>query len=167
MNRQISATGKGLITAFLMLVAAVLSFYVLKLPVTGTNQLIPLVIFLGGICWSLFSFKKTTGAATGLKIYFTEGFKTFIVVTLVMALYTFIFYKLNPQILENALKDNEVLALKQGNHTPGEIKTNSEKLRDIFMPMMLTINIAKYLLLGALATLLLSAFLSQKKLKHA
>ncbi len=161
--KNLSATYKGLVIGILMLIIAVITFYILKLPVTGNNQFIPMIIFIAGICWSLLSLKMHTETVVSFKTYFSEGFKTFVVVALIMVTYTFVFYKLNPQILENALKENNVLALKQGNHTPAEIDANSDKLRSIFMPMMLTINTIKYLILGALVSLIGAGFLSQKK----
>jgi hypothetical protein len=164
MMNKISATYKGVITGFLIVLVSLLMFYILKFPVTGNNQFVPLVIFIAGIVWSLFSFRdRSSPEEITFKNFFSEGFKTFIVVTLIMALYTFVFYKLNPQILENSLKENNELILKEGNHTAAEIDANNIKLRNIFMPMMLAINTIKYLFLGALVTLIGAGFLSSKK----
>lgn len=80
-----------------------------------------------------------------------------------MVLYTFVFYKLNPQILENAIKENNTLVMKEGNRTAAEIDANSAKLRSIFMPMMLIITTIKFLILGALVAVIGAGFLSQNQ----
>lgn len=158
--KKINATYKGIFTGALMIVLSIVFFYLLKYPVNGDNQIVILIIYLLGIIWSQLSLKKK-GGIYSFKEYFSEGFKTFIVITLFMVAYTFVFYKLNTQILETAIKDNEALVLKQGDHTPAEITANSDKLRNIFMPMMLAINTIKYLLLGAIVSLIGAGFLSQ------
>ena len=164
--KNISATFKGVITGLLMVVAALCLFYVVKLPVTGKTQFILIAIYLCGIMWSLFSFHKfsnNTPEERKFKQYFSEGFRTFIVVTLIMVVFTYIFYKLNPQILEGVIKENNELIVKGGNKMPAEIADNEKKLRDIFIPGMLMWSIVEYLFLGALVTLIGAGFLSQKK----
>ena len=163
MMKKLNATYKGVVTGVLMIVFSLLFFYVLKFPVNGKNQIVILVLFIAGVLWSLLSFKRNAAATAGFKDYFSEGFKTFIVVALLMAIYTFVFYKLNMQILENTIQENNILVLKQGDHTPAEIEANSEKLRSIFMPMMLAINTLKYLLLGALVSAVAAGFLTPQK----
>ncbi|MEO5942492.1 MAG: DUF4199 domain-containing protein [Ferruginibacter sp.] len=162
--KKINATYKGLIAGILMIGLSVLFFYGLKYPVTGDNQILILLVYVAAIIWSLLALKKRSQAAPlKFKDYFSEGFKTFVVVTLLMVVFTYVFYKLNPQILEDGIKDNNALLLKQGDHTPAEIADNAKKMRDIFMPMMTAINTIKYLIIGALVTVIGAGFLSQKK----
>ena len=78
-------------------------------------------------------------------------------------IYTFVFYKMNPQILEKGIVDNNILIQKEGNRTAIEIQDNANKMRSIFMPMMLSINTIKYLFLGSLISVVSAGFLSQKK----
>lgn len=161
--KNISTTYKGVITGTLMIVLSLLFFYIMKLPANGKNQYIILIVFIAGILWSLISFKLNGPPTLTIKNYFSEGFKTFIVVTLFMAVFTFIFYKLNPQIMENGILENNALILKDGNKTPAEINENADKMRSIFIPMMLAINTIKYLLLGTLISIIAGGFLSQPK----
>jgi hypothetical protein len=131
--------------------------------VNGSNQYMVLLLFIAGIAWTLLDFRQTVRDTAGFKDYFSEGFKCFIVITLLMVIYTFAFYKLNPQIMENGIKENNILVMKEGNHTPAEIEENANKLRNIFMPMMLAINTMKYLFLGALVSLVGAGFLVKRK----
>jgi hypothetical protein len=79
-----------------------------------------------------------------------------------MVLYTFVFYRFNPQILENGIIENNILVAKEGNHTAAEIEVNANKLRNIFMPMMLFLTTVKFIFLGALVTAVTAGFFSQK-----
>jgi hypothetical protein len=117
-----------------------------------------------GLIWVLLDKKKHSGDfQPSLKAYFSEGFKAFMVIALLMAVYTFIFYKLNPQIVEKGIAENNVLIRTQGNKTDAEIHENANKLRSIFMPMMLMLNTIKFLFLGSLISLTIGGLLSQKK----
>ena len=161
--KNLNATYKGVITGLLMIGLSVVFFYGLKLPENGRNQFIVIAVFVVGILWSLVTFRGRASETTGLKDYFSEGFKTFIVVTLFMVVFTFVFYKLNPQILENGIKENNILVMKGGNRTEAELAENAQKMRDIFMPMMLAINTIKYLLIGSLVSLITAVFFIKKK----
>ena len=159
---KISATKKGIIISILIILVSVICFYLLHLPENGNSQYAVSVIFIAGLIWVNYSFKLKNEQAN-FKAYFSEGFKAFIVVTLFMVVYTFIFYKLNPQILENGIIENNILIQKEGNRTAIEIQENANKMRSIFMPMMLSINTIKYLFLGSLISVVSAGFLSQKK----
>ena len=161
--KNISAKNKGIVTGAIMIALSLIFFYKLNLPTNGKNQYVIFLIFIAGILWSLISYNLSGTSEQKLKSYFSEGFKTFIVVTLLMAVFTFIFYKLNPQIMENGILENNKMLLKEGNKTPMEIKENADKLRGIFMPMMVGINIVEYLFLGSLVSLIAGAYLSQQK----
>lgn len=145
----LSATYKGLITAGLMILLSVVLFYGFKLPANGYNQLAVMGIFAAGIFWSLLAVKPKEGMPLKFKDYFSQGFRTFIVITLLMVIYTAVFYKLNPQILEGVIKENEALVAKEGNKTAAEIKANSDSLRSIFMPMTISVTTIIYLALGS------------------
>ena len=159
---KITATYKGLLTGILMILTAAILFYSFRFSEKGYNQFLVLGIYVTGILWSLISFKLLSPVPKSFKEYFAEGFKTFIVVTLLMVVYSFVFYKLNPQIMEEGILKNEIIARAEGKHTPAEIKDNSIKLKGIFMPMMIAISTMKYLLIGIFVTLLGAVTLSRK-----
>ena len=46
-----------------------------------------------------------------------------------MAVFTFIFYKMNPQILENALVEINTFNAKDVDKTPAEVTANAEKIK--------------------------------------
>ncbi len=160
--RQINATKKGLLISLAIIVVSLLLFYVFHLPENGKSQYVILVTFIIGMLWTMVDFHIKQKITPRFKDYFSEGFKAFIVVTLLMVLYAFIFYRLNPQIMEKGIEENNILIAKQGSRTPAEIIENANKLRTIFIPMMLFITTMKFLILGTLITVVSAGFMSQK-----
>jgi len=160
---KINATKKGLATGFVMAGLLLFFFYALKFPFNGREQYAIYGVYMAGIIWSLFSFGQSGAANKTFKEYFAAGFKTFIVITLVMVVFTFIFFSLDTTYRESGIAENNKLLLAEGNHTPAEIESNAAQLRKIFMPMMVGISTFKYLILGALITAVGAGFLSQKK----
>ena len=161
--RNISAKYIGLLTAAAMVAASLILFYVFHFPENGKNQYIIYGIYAVGILIGLLLYHKKNTDEVSFKNHFSEGFKVFVVVTLIMAVFTFIFYKMNPQILENALVEINTYNAKDADKTPAEITANAEKLRGIFIPMMIATTTVKNLVLGALITIVAAGFLSQKK----
>jgi hypothetical protein len=131
------------------------------MPDNGSSQYIIFFVFIVGLLLGLFQYRQLN-LGTGFKQLFGEGFKIFVVVAFFMVIYSWIFYKYNPQILEEAIKFNEELIIKAGNKTMPEIQDNTKKLRQIFIPMMLAFNTIKYLLMGTLVTVVASGFWGKK-----
>ena len=163
MLQKLNATRKGLLTGLLMAGLVLFFYYGLKYPLNGKEQYVIYSIYLAGIIWSLFAFMQAKGENKPFKEYFSTGFKTFIVATLLMVVFTFIFFSFDTSYRESGIAENNKLLLQEGNHTPAEIESNAQQLRKIFMPMMLGITTFKYLVLGALVTAVGAGFLSQRK----
>jgi cbb3-type cytochrome oxidase subunit 3 len=161
--KNISATYKGLVTGGLMIVACIVCYFGLKIPFNSKEQFIILAIYSAGIVWSLVTFKAAATEEKKFKDYFQTGFKTFIVVTLLMVVYCIVFYNFNTGIRDAWIADNNQMLLKEGNHMPAEIAENAKKMKSIFLPMMVGINLFKYLIIGVLITVITAGFLSQKK----
>jgi hypothetical protein len=162
MLKDLTPTKKGLVTGLVMVALSLFFYYVLKMPVNQKEQYALFSVYIAGIIWSLYEFRQTA-ADKNFKSFFSTGFKTFIVATLLMVLYTFIFFKFNTDYREAGIAENNALLLQQGNHTPAEIETNANQLRQIFMPVMIGITTFKYLILGALVTAIASGFFSRKQ----
>jgi len=158
----LNSTKKGMLISLLLISTALICFYLLKMPDNGSSQYIVFFVFIAGLLMGLFQYRQMNSEA-GFKQLFGEGFKIYVVVAFFMVIYSWIFYKYNPQILEEAIKFNEELIIKQGNKTMPEIEENTQKLRQIFIPMMLAFNTIKYLLMGTLVTVVASGFLGKKQ----
>lgn len=135
------------------------------MPDNGSSQYIIFFVFIVGLLLGLFHYRQLNLDA-GFKQLFGEGFKIYVVVAFFMVIYSWIFYKYNPQILEEAITFNEELIIKQGNKTMPEIMDNTKKLRQIFIPMMLAFNTIKYLFMGTLVTVVALGFRGKKQFQQ-
>ena len=160
--KQIKPAQKGLITGILMIAASAFSLYILKNPVESYFQFIVYIIFCLGILWSLFDYKKTDSEKKAFKDYFSTGFKTFVVIALLMAVFTFVYFSFNPEFRDSKIEENNRLLIQQGDHLPNEIAVQTKQLKKMFMPLMISAAIFRYLILGALITAVTAAFLSKK-----
>ena len=161
--KNLSARNKGLMTGILMIAMALFFFYVLKQPFEGNFQYIIYFVYTAGIVWCLLDFKKTAPVDTKFKEYFSAGIKMFVMVTLLMVLFVFVFFYINPEIRDAKFAENSKLLLAEGNHTPVEIEKNTNQMKRIFILMMMGITTFVYLFLGALITSLTAGVLSSKR----
>ena len=157
-----SSAQKGIITGILM-IAVSLVIYKLKGNFENGLQYIAYFLYVVGIIWALYSFKIKESENKSFKNYFSEGFKCFIVVTLLMVLFTFIFLKLNPSLKEEMAINYKADLVKSKNYTAPEIETMAIKAKEYFVTMLVSMAIFGYLIIGALVTVIASAFFSQKK----
>ncbi len=160
---NISAKNIGLITAAVMVIISLVLYYQFGFSDKGAVKIICYSIFTVGIIAALLNFKFSSAAEKTFKEYFSEGFKMFVVVVLIMAVFTYVFYKLNPQIFEKTLIEINKYNVQDANKTALEVEENSNGLRKAFMPMTIATNVIMYLIIGALVTVCSAGFLSQKK----
>lgn len=157
-----SSAQKGIITGILMIAVSLIIYY-LKGNFENGLQYIAYFLYVVGILWTLYSFRKKEAENKSFKNYFSEGFKCFIVVTLMMVLFTFIFLKLNPSLKEEMAINYKADLIKSKNYTAPEIETMTIKAKDYFVTMLVSMAIFGYLIIGALVTVIASAFFSQKE----
>jgi cbb3-type cytochrome oxidase subunit 3 len=151
----------GLITAGLMIAASLFAFYSLKLPVESNFQFIVYAIFTIGVLWSIFSYHKKETSSKKFKDYFSTGFKTFVIVALLMAVFAYIFFSFNTAFRDAKIEENNKLIIAEGNHLPREIEENAKQLKQLFMPIMVSSAMFRYLIIGALISLAGAGFLSR------
>lgn len=150
---SLNGTAKGLVTGGFMLLLSIIFYFVLRWPVNGYSQFVLYIIYAVGIAWSVFYYVQHSGASNPKDIC-AEAFKTFIVVTLLMVVFTYLYYRLNPQLLEETILQNNEMIRAQQNHTEVEIEENANKLRSIFRPMMTSITLLRYLVMGAVFSII-------------
>ncbi len=161
--RQLTPSQKGLATGLLMILASLFSLYILKDPVESYFQYVLYVLFCAGILWAMLSCYVLATDKRTFSNFFSIGFKTFVVVSLLMAVFTFIYFSFHLEFRDNKIAENSRLLKLQGNHLPNEIASQEVQFRKIFMPMMVSITIFRYLIIGALVSVIAAGFLSKKK----
>ena len=161
--KRLKAQYIGLITGGLMIAASLFSFYVLKLPVESNFQLVVYLIFSAGILWSLINSFTFDADKKSFKDYFSVGFKTFVIVALLMAIFTYVFFSIHTEFRDAKIAENNRLILAEGNHLPQEIEGNANQLKKLFLPIMVSSAVFRYLIVGALVSAVGAGFLSNKK----
>ena len=80
-----------------------------------------------------------------------------------MVIYTFVFVKMNPQIIDSFIEENNKALAAEGNRTQAEIMDNAAKIKSLFVLTMVMGATIVYLLIGAFVSAAGAGFLSQKK----
>ena len=158
--KKINPTIKGVITAATMIVLSLIVIKITK-SINGPYQYAVYSIYLAGILWTLFAFKKT--GSHSFKEFFSEGFKCFIVVTLLMVAYTFMLHHFNTQFRDEYIAIMKDDMEKAHDKTPLEIENMVTDTKSKFTTVITSGSVFIYLVLGALITAIGSGFLSEKR----
>lgn len=162
MLQNLNATKKGLITGAVMIGLSLLFFYSGQ-PFDSPLQYVIYVIYAAGIVWALYSFSKSEENTNKFGAFFLQGFKCFIVITLLMVVFTYGFNKMHPEFKEEMVKTYNEDMIKKGNSTPAEISTNIEKAKEFYLTMLISGAIFGYLLIGAVITAAASLLFMKRK----
>lgn len=154
---HLSPTLKGLLVGSLMIIVSVL-IYSNYGNFENNMQYITYALYVGGILWTLVSYSKQEVLRT-FKTYFTQGFKYFIVVTMLMVVFTVVFIYLNPTMKEEMAQNYRAQLVEQGNKTPAEIENLVLTSKEYFTTMVTSMAIFGYLFIGAIFTILTSVVL--------
>ncbi len=159
---NISARNKGLVTGGVMILISIAIFFI-KSNFDNSLQYITYTVYVAGILWTLFTFKKQTENTATFKQYFSEGFKCFIVVTLLMVMFTLIFLLMHPEMKEQmaTIMRTEISKLKDV--TPLDIENRVATAKKAFIPSILIGAVFGYLAIGALISVIAAGFLSSQK----
>lgn len=126
-------------------------------------QYVTYSIYLLGVVWAVYTFSKQAGPDTKFGSYFSAGFKCFIVVTLLMVLFTVFFLLMHPEMKDQMGENVRQILVKQGDKTPKEIEEAVSISKKSFMPSLIMAAVFSYLAIGALVTAITSAVLMQSK----
>ncbi|MCW3089820.1 MAG: hypothetical protein JWP81_889 [Ferruginibacter sp.] len=162
---KFSATQKGLITGVAMLLVSVIIYYT-KGNFENKLQYITYSVYVAGIVWTLVEFSKSNHTSK-FGAYFSQGFKCFIVVTLLMVIFTAAFLLLQPQLKNEMAVIYKAELLKNGNYTMPEIEDKISMAKKSFFPSLVMGAIFGYLVIGAMVTAITAGFLLQKNKRQA
>ncbi len=148
---KISPAIKGLITALVM-IASTLLIDQYKDQIDPRLQYLVYVIFAAGIIWTLISFKRS-GSFTGkFAELFGQGFRCFIIVTLAMVSFTYVYIRLHPELAEEEAKNTIAYYQEKGDKTPPEIEEIGKKAKKQYPIAAVSLSIFRYLIMGAFLT---------------
>jgi len=129
-----------------------LLFFYTGQPFESPLQYLIYVLYAGGIIWTLYTFSKSAENSNKFAAFFLQGFKCFIVITLLMVIFTFVFNKLHPEFKDQMAVAYRAELVKKGNSTEAEMLSNVEKMKDYYLTMLISGAIFGYLLIGAVIT---------------
>jgi len=161
MTFKLTPAIKGLITAALMIAAALIIDS--KRDTTDPRmQYFVLLIYVVGVAWAIIAFRQSVQYAGGFAPLFGQGFRCFIVVTLIMAIFSFVFVKMHPEFVVEEAKYQRELLQKDPNTLPTEIYGLVAKVKKQYMVRYLSRAIFGYLVIGVGATALVSALVTRR-----
>ena len=160
--KQTTPTQKGLLTGALMILASLFSLYVLKNPVDSYFRYIIYTIYCTGIIWSLISYSKSANNKKSITNYFSIAFKTFVITTLMIVTFTYIYFSFHVEFRDNMIAENSRLLRVEGHHLPREIDEFAVQSKKMFLTGIISVYIFGYLVMGAVVSLITAGFLSKK-----
>ena len=155
----ISAKNKGLITGALIVLLSAITYYI-KRSFDNYILLVAYLVYASGIVWTLVSFHNQKEQNHTFKDYFQQGFKCFIVVTLIMVCATWLFMKFNVRLQDEIIEFQRHQLKLDNNYSEPDIEEKLKQYRKILLPGYTIGAILSYLGIGTLITCLLSVFLN-------
>jgi len=161
---KISPAIKGIITAALM-TGVILLIYNMGKNADPRLQYAVYAIYAVGIVWTLVAFRQTAAYTGSFGNLFNQGFKCFIVVTLIMALFYGIFNYSHPEFAEESAKiyKEQLLSEKNSSKTPDEIEEATRSYKKGYNMAVVYGSIFGYLIIGVAVTAAISVFLIKRK----
>ncbi len=154
-----SRTKKAALTTLLMMSFVTLCGYVWHLDIRSASCLFGMLgIYATGIIWIV---STAHVSKKHFSLLFQSGFKSFILITFLMIIFFIFFYKFNPQILDEFIKENNRLITKMGSRTPSEMETNENLIRSYFVPMTISFYTLVLLITGAISSALTAVLVSR------
>ena len=162
MQINLTPAVKGLLTGTLMIGIALASFYG-GLPADSPLQYLIYLAYVLGITWTILTFRQSDKFTGAFWDNFNQGFRCFIVVTLLMVAFTALFSKLHPEFAEESAKMYKAQLIKEEkSKTPLEIDAAVTSYKNGYTTMLVYSSIFGYLIIGATVTAVLSAFTRRK-----
>ncbi|MGZ5218617.1 MAG: DUF4199 domain-containing protein [Chitinophagaceae bacterium] len=153
---------KGIITGSAMIIVSLALFYS-KIPVESNLHYVIYILYAAGIIWALISYSRSASYTGKFGDIFGQGFRCFIVVTLMMVAFTAIFSMQHPEFAEEAANYYKEDLIKEKNKTPEEIEKLVGKARKQYTTGLVSLTIFGYLVTGAVITAAGSAFLLMRR----
>ncbi len=160
--RNISARNKGLITGGLIVLLSGIAYYFNQNFDNGVSM-VAYFMYAAGVVWTLIAYHLKEEGNKNFKDYFQQGFKCYIVVTLIMVTATWIFLKWNVKMQNEMIEFQRKQLIEAHNYSEPDIEQQLARYKKLLLPGYTIGAILSYLGIGTLITILVSAFLSQFK----
>jgi len=162
MPKKLTAAVKGSITAIGM-IAVFLGIYYAGKDADARFQYMVYILYALGITWTAVAYRQSASFTGKFGDVFSQGFKCFIVVTLVIALFYGIFNYQHPEFAEETSKAYKEKLIKENQKLPTEIESEVATFKKQYTLKLVSGAIFGYLIIGAGVTAVLSALLTRRK----
>lgn len=162
MKLKLSPGLQGLITGLLMIVVA-MWIDSKKETISAYYQYLIYIVYAAGIFWTLFSYMRNDESTVKFSSLFNRGFRCFVVVSLIMVVFTIIFIKTHPEFAAQEAAATKEYYMQKGDKTPAEIEELAVAAKKRYPVIVISLSIFRYLLIGAGFTALFSAVLNRRK----
>lgn len=162
MLQKITPLIKGLITGLLMIATVTILFYAQKNADYRLQYLI-YIFYALGIIWTLIAHSKSASFTGTFGNLFLQGFRCFIVVTLLMVMFIAGFNMAHPEFKEEMAVSYKDQLIKEADKTPLQIDTEITTFKKQYLVRLVSGSIFGYLLIGAGITAGVSALLIPRK----
>lgn len=146
-------------TALLMMVISWLGF--LNYISNPTTTQLSVYAFYSLSTWYLLFFNRKESQT--FKDFFQIGFRHFILVTLLMALFSYLFIQLHPNLVEDSAIQLRKTLQNTNNRTPTEIERDVKLFIEGYPTAMVSRTIFGYLVVGSMVTAISSFLLTLQK----
>lgn len=154
---KLSAAYKGLITGISIIALSGIVYYVMG-NFDNSIALVAYFIYALGILWTLYGFHVSPIENKPFKDYFAQGFKCFIVVTLLMVCANWLFLKFNDGFRNEMIEFQRQQLLLNKNYTNVDVENQLSSYKKMILPSFTMSVILSYLGVGSLITLLGTIF---------
>lgn len=130
----------------------------------SNNQLqyVLYIVYGIGITVTLLLHRKSPAATGKFSDFFFAGLRCFIIVTLLMVAVTAFLTNRHPEYREQAAQQQREYLVQTGDDTPAEIDEAVNTFKKQYMSRQVSAAIFRYLISGALVTVIVSALLTRR-----
>jgi hypothetical protein len=164
MQIRLTPALKGVITAILLIAVVLVSYYSGRFS-DSSIQYLMYGIYGAGIVWTLIAFSRSGSYTGAFGQLFAQGFRCFIVVTLIMVTFTFVFNKMHPEFAEGSAEEyrKELIKNPPKDMLPPDIDKEVVEYKNNYNTIVVYGSIFGYLIIGAGVTAIISGLLIWRK----
>ena len=160
---RLTPLAKGLITSVVLLGLTLFIYYTNQPPDSKLNYLM-YVIYAAGIIWTLIEYHLFINGSARFGEIFGQGFRCFVVVTLIMVVFTGLFSISHPEFAEQDAKVyKEYLDKEIKDKTPAEKDEMAAAEKKQYTTKLVYSAIFGYLILGSVITLVGSVLIAIRR----
>ena len=126
-------------------------------------QYLVYILYALGIAWAVVAWRQSPSFSGKFGDIFSQGFKCFIIVTLIMAIFYGIFNYQHPEFAEETATAYKEQLVKENQKTPPEIESAVATFKKQYTLKLVSGAIFGYLIIGAAVTAVVSALLTRRK----